>query len=146
MLEQPGIPLHTNASENDIRACVTKRKISGGTMSEAGRDARDVMLGLMKTCRKLGVSFFVYLGDRLGLNTAVQQSRRLLTWSAAPPDPARKSAPLTHFAAKTPFKTRIAHGLYTGLPDPGRPGHAPDRTWSDIHLSDAELPRSGADW
>ena len=29
-------------------------------MSEAGRNARDVMLGLMKTCRKLGVSFFTY--------------------------------------------------------------------------------------
>ena len=69
VLERPEIPLHTNASENDIRACVTKRKISGGTMSAAGRDARDVMLGLMKTCRKLSVSFFVYLGDRLGLNT-----------------------------------------------------------------------------
>lgn len=68
VLERPEIPLHTNASENDIRACVTKRKISGGTMSEAGRNARDVMLGLMKTCRKLGVSFFVYLGNRLGLN------------------------------------------------------------------------------
>ncbi len=70
VLERPEIPLHTNASENDIRACVTKRKISGGTMSEAGRNARDVMLGLMKTCRKLGVSFFTYLGDRLGLNTS----------------------------------------------------------------------------
>src|SRR3954471_9395413 len=34
VLERPEIPLHTNASENDIRACVTKRKISGGTMSE----------------------------------------------------------------------------------------------------------------
>ena len=65
VLERPEIPLHTNASENDIRACVTKRKVSGGTMSEAGRTARDVLLGLMKTCRKLGVSFFRYLGDRL---------------------------------------------------------------------------------
>src|SRR6516164_7851556 len=34
-------PLNTNASENDIRACVTKRKISGGTISLKGRDARD---------------------------------------------------------------------------------------------------------
>jgi hypothetical protein len=34
-------------------------------MSEAGRTARDVLLGLMKTCRKLGVSFYRYLGDRL---------------------------------------------------------------------------------
>ena len=69
VLERPEIPLHTNASENDPRACVIKRKISGGTMSADGRMARDVMLGLLKTCRKLGLSFFTYLGDRLGLNT-----------------------------------------------------------------------------
>ncbi|MGF9765012.1 transposase [Microvirga sp. 0TCS3.31] len=68
VLERPEIPLHTNASENDLRACVIKRKISGGTMSADGRVARDVMLGLSKTCRKLGLSFFAYLGDRLGLN------------------------------------------------------------------------------
>ena len=71
VLERPEIPLHTNGSENDIRACVIKRKISGGTMSEAGRTARDVMLGLMKTCAKLGVSFFRYLGDRLGIPDGV---------------------------------------------------------------------------
>ena len=61
VLQRPEIPLHTNGSENDIRACVTKRKISGGTMSPPGRTARDVRLGLMKTCSKLGVSFFRYL-------------------------------------------------------------------------------------
>jgi hypothetical protein len=55
--------------ENDLRAWVIKCKISGGTMSADGRVARDVMLGLSKTCRKLGLSFFAYLGDRLGLNT-----------------------------------------------------------------------------
>jgi hypothetical protein len=69
VLERLEIPLHTNASENDLRACVIKRKVSGGTMSADGRVARDVMLGLSKTCRKLGLSFFTYLGDRLGLNT-----------------------------------------------------------------------------
>ena len=67
VLERPEIPLHTNASENDLRACVTRRRISGGTMSESGRLARDVMLGLMKTCRKFGISFLAYLGDRLGV-------------------------------------------------------------------------------
>jgi transposase len=30
------------------------------------------MLGLMKTCRKLGVSFFAWLGDRLGFNPVNQ--------------------------------------------------------------------------
>ncbi len=73
VLDRPDIPLHTNASENDIRACVIKRKISGGTMSDEGRQARDVMLGLMKTCRKLGVSFYSYIGDRLSFNAANQK-------------------------------------------------------------------------
>lgn len=67
MLEHPETPLHTNASENDLRSLVTKRKISGSTMSRDGRVARDPMLGLMKTCRKLGLSFYHYLGDRLGI-------------------------------------------------------------------------------
>ena len=34
-------------------------------MSEPGRLARDGLLGLMKTCRKLGISFYRCLGDRL---------------------------------------------------------------------------------
>jgi hypothetical protein len=67
VLDRPEIPLHTNASENDIRAFVTKRKISGGTVSDNGRDARDVMLGLAKTCKKLKVRFFDYLGARLAI-------------------------------------------------------------------------------
>jgi hypothetical protein len=67
VLERPEIPLHTNASENDIRGFVTKRKISGGTVSDKGRQARDVMLGLAKTCKKLKISFFDYLGARLGI-------------------------------------------------------------------------------
>ena len=51
-------PLNTNASENDIRVVVTKRKVSDGTVSESGRIARDVMLGLAKTCAKFKISFF----------------------------------------------------------------------------------------
>jgi hypothetical protein len=67
VLERPEIPLNTNASENDIRAFVTKRKISGGTVSDQGRDARDIMLGLAKTCMKLKLSFYDFIGDRLGI-------------------------------------------------------------------------------
>ncbi len=54
VLDRPEIPLNTNASENDLRSFVIKRKISGGTMSRDGRIARDTLLGLMKTCQKLG--------------------------------------------------------------------------------------------
>jgi transposase IS66 family protein len=67
VLDHPEIPLHTNGSENDIRAQVTRRKVSGGTRSDLGRDCRDAFLGLAKTCAKLGLSFWDYLGNRLGI-------------------------------------------------------------------------------
>jgi hypothetical protein len=67
VLDHPEIPLHTNGSENDIRAQVTRRKLSGGTRSDLGRDCRDAFLGLAKTCAKLGLSFWDYLGARLGI-------------------------------------------------------------------------------
>ena len=65
VLERPDIPLHTNGSENDVRCQVTKRKISGGTRADVGRDCRDAFLGLNKTCGKLGIEFWDYLGARL---------------------------------------------------------------------------------
>jgi hypothetical protein len=64
VLERPEIPLHTNGSENDIRCQVTRRKVSAGTRSDAGRDCRDAFLGLAKTCAKHGVAFWDYLGSR----------------------------------------------------------------------------------
>ena len=67
VLDHPNIPLHTNGSENDIRAQVTRRKVSGGTRSDLGRDCRDAFLGLAKTCAKLGLSFWDYLGARLAV-------------------------------------------------------------------------------
>ncbi len=65
VLDRPDVPLHTNDAENDIRCQVTRRNISGGTRSEAGRDCRDAFLGLMKTSTKLGIGFWDYLGCRL---------------------------------------------------------------------------------
>ena len=67
VLDRPEIPLHTNGSENDIRCQVTKRHVSGGTKTDTGRDCRDAFLGLVKTCRKLGIAFWDYLGARLGV-------------------------------------------------------------------------------
>jgi hypothetical protein len=67
VLERPEIPLHTNGSENDVRSQVTRRQVSGGTRSDEGRDCRDSFLGLAKTCLKLGVSFWGYLGARLAV-------------------------------------------------------------------------------
>lgn len=65
VLERPEIPLHNNLSEGDIREWAKRRKISAGTRSELGRRCRDTFISLKKTCRKLGVSFWRYLQDRI---------------------------------------------------------------------------------
>ncbi len=71
VLDFPDLPLHNNAAETDIREYVTRRKISGGTRSDLGRRARDTFLGLKKTCRKLGVSFWHYLCSRFRDDSSV---------------------------------------------------------------------------
>ena len=69
VLERPSLDLHNNLSEGDIREYVKRRKISGGTRSDEGRRCRDTFASTKKTCRKLGVSFWNYLKDRVrGLN------------------------------------------------------------------------------
>lgn len=65
VLDRPDLPLHNNLSEGDIREYVKRRKISGGTRNEDGRRCRDTFASLKKTCRKLGVSFWSFLNDRL---------------------------------------------------------------------------------
>ena len=67
VIDHPETPLHTNGIENDIRDYVTRRKISFGTRSEAGRAARDAYAGGTKTCKKLGLPFRDYLRIRLGV-------------------------------------------------------------------------------
>lgn len=65
VLERPAVPLHNNISETHVRDYVKKRKISGGTRSDAGRRCRDTFASLKKTCRCLGIAFWQYLGDRV---------------------------------------------------------------------------------
>jgi hypothetical protein len=71
VLHRPDIPLHTNGSETDIRDYVKKRKVSGGTRSDLGRQCRDTFASLKKTCRKLGISFWQYLLDRESLTNNI---------------------------------------------------------------------------
>jgi hypothetical protein len=65
VLDRPDIPLHNNLSENDIREYAKKRKISGSTRSKTGKRCRDTFMSLKKTCRKLNISFWEYLKDRI---------------------------------------------------------------------------------
>ncbi len=83
VLDRPELPLHNNASEQDIREFVTKRKISGSTRSDQGRRCRDTFASLKKTCRKLGVSFWEYLTDRVGGKNLIPTLGELIAQKAA---------------------------------------------------------------
>jgi hypothetical protein len=65
VLKRPDIPLHNNLSERDIRKYVKRRKVSRSTRSDMGKECRDTFTSLKKTCRKLGISFWQYLQDRI---------------------------------------------------------------------------------
>lgn len=78
VLEHPAVPLHNNVSESHIREYVTKRKVSGGTRSAAGRRSRDTFASLKKTCGALGVNFWLYLSDRVRRSGVVPRLAELI--------------------------------------------------------------------
>ncbi len=78
VLDRPDIPLHNNGSETDIREYVKRRKVSGATRSDPGRKCRDTFTTLKKTCRKLGVSFWGFLNDRVGGINSIPQLAYLM--------------------------------------------------------------------
>jgi len=65
VLDYPEIPLHNNAAELAARTRVRKRKISYGARTEEGAQARDTFMTLSETSKKLGVSFYHYIRDRI---------------------------------------------------------------------------------
>jgi len=85
VLDRPEIPLHNNLSENDIREYVKRRKVSGSTRSELGRRCRDTFTSLKKTCRKLGVSFWDYLVDRISNTNNIPPLHKLILLNANAP-------------------------------------------------------------
>ena len=60
-LDHPGLPLHNNDSEQDIRGVAKRRKLSGSTKSDTGRKFRDGLLTIKQTCFRLGISLWDYL-------------------------------------------------------------------------------------
>jgi len=85
VLDRPNIPLHTNGSESDIRDHVRKKKVSGGTRSDTGRQCRDTFSSLKKTCRKLGISFWSYLIDRISCSGKIPPLQEIIEQRIAAP-------------------------------------------------------------
>jgi hypothetical protein len=82
VLKHPELPLHNNASELGGRRRVRKRDVSFGPRTESGRHAWDTFMTLAETARKLNVSFYAYMRDRITGDCAIPPLSELVTQAA----------------------------------------------------------------
>lgn len=73
VLEYPNLPLHNNPAELAARTMVQRRKISYATQTNEGTKAWDIFMSLVATTRKLGISFFKYMHDRISLSCQISE-------------------------------------------------------------------------
>jgi hypothetical protein len=83
VLIRPETPLHNNGTETDAREMVVKKKVSGGTRSDEGRKCRDTFISLKLTCRKLEISFWNYLQDRINRALKIPKLAQIIAARAA---------------------------------------------------------------
>jgi len=65
VLDIPNIPLHNNLSENAARVQKRRQDVSLQTKTEAGTKAKDTMMSIVESCKKLGVNSFEFIQDRV---------------------------------------------------------------------------------
>ncbi|MDD4156503.1 MAG: hypothetical protein PHV51_01975 [Methanosarcinaceae archaeon] len=61
----PEIPLHNNAAELAAKARVRKRDVSLQFVTDEGTKANDTFMTIVQTAKKLGVSAYDYIFDRV---------------------------------------------------------------------------------
>ena len=71
VLKYPELPLHNNAAELGVRQRVRKRDVSFGPRTQDGVRAWDTFATLAATTKKLGVSFYRYLHDRISAQNQI---------------------------------------------------------------------------
>lgn len=82
VLKYPELPLHNNAAELGVRQRVRKRDVSFGPRTQAGVRAWDTFATLAATSKKLGVSFYMYIHDRISGANLIPPMADLVTMSA----------------------------------------------------------------
>lgn len=79
VLAHPEIPLHNNPAELGARQRVRKGDVSFGPRSTAGVKAWDTFMTLVATSKKLGVSFYTYVLDRISGTNQLPKLADLIT-------------------------------------------------------------------
>lgn len=79
VLAHPEIPLHNNPAELGARQRVRKRDVSFGPRVSDGVRAWDTFATFAETAKKLGVSFYAYLHDRISAKYQLPSLASLIT-------------------------------------------------------------------
>lgn len=82
VLKHPELPLHNNPAELAARFRVRKRDVSFGPRTEDGRHAWDTFMTLAATTKKLGISFYEYIRDRVTRKYSILPLAELITQAA----------------------------------------------------------------
>jgi Transposase IS66 family. len=82
VLKYPELPLHNNAAELGVRQRVRKRDVSFGPRTQAGVRAWDTFATMAATSKKLGVSFYQYIHDRISGANQIPPMADLVTMAA----------------------------------------------------------------
>lgn len=82
VLKHPELPLHNNPAELGVRLRVRKRDVSFGPRTPDGRKAWDTFMTLAATAKKLGVSFYAYVHDRIAGTHRIQPLAELVEKAA----------------------------------------------------------------
>jgi hypothetical protein len=82
VLTYPELPLHNNAAELGVRQRVRKRDVSFGPRTQAGVRAWDTFATLAATSKKLGISFYQYIHDRISGANQIPPMADLITKAA----------------------------------------------------------------
>lgn len=82
VLKFPELPLHNNPAELGARGRVRKRDISFGPRTEDGKQAWDTFMTLTATTKKLNVSFYEYVRDRILKKNAIPPLSELIQKAA----------------------------------------------------------------
>jgi hypothetical protein len=82
VLKFPELPLHNNPAELGARGRVRKRDVSFGPRTEDGKQAWDTFMTLAATTKKLNISFYEYVRDRILKKNAIPPLSDLITTAA----------------------------------------------------------------
>lgn len=78
VLRHPDVPLHNNAAELAARVQARFRDVSFQTKSKAGTRAKDTFMSIVQTTKKLGVSAYAYIYDRVSGTYALPSLAQLI--------------------------------------------------------------------